>query len=173
VNCPWLLTKELFQYVTKYAHVSSTCRLSPAEEFQLLQLAITDVNDAQFDPKIYSVYEIYVVKNRLSLVKSLISNELSARVFSLPRPTCSFSTTGWPYYSDISAIGGQEQDWTDLTVYYGANPMISGEIVMKIVSDFWSGQEDMSGHAFKLGFLFVYGLLTVTRMDDCPLPDSD
>lgn len=163
VQCPWDLTKELFGYIIKLAHVSATCRLLPSEEYQLLLLAITDISDIRFDPKIFSIYEIFIVKNRLSRVKALISDEVTALMFSLPRDQCEFSTTGWPYYCDPSALCAQQQDWSDYTVFYAPSPMISGEVVMKTISCFWEGAEDMSGHALELGFLFIYGLLTVAH----------
>lgn len=162
VSCPWLLTKELSAYVSKFSHVSSTCRLPVADELQLLEVAIVDPSDARFDPKVYTVYEILIVRNRLHYVRSIVSNQPEAMMVNMVRPRQSLDSTAWPLYYDMSALSAQPSDWQDLTVYFSSNAVLSGEIVMQAASQFWAGQEDMSGHALKLGFLFLYGLLTGT-----------
>jgi len=52
------------RYVTKLPHVAVTCHLPHEEEIQLLDdQCIYDINDVRFDPKVYTVYEITLVKN--------------------------------------------------------------------------------------------------------------
>jgi len=64
VKCPWDLTKQMARYVTKLPHVAVTCHLPHEEEIQLLDdQCIYDINDVRFDPKVYTVYEITLVKN--------------------------------------------------------------------------------------------------------------
>lgn len=72
VKVPWDITNEFAAYVGKIKHVSVTCHLPHHEESQLLEeQCITDVSDPRFDPRVYTEYDITMVKNRMHYLRAL------------------------------------------------------------------------------------------------------
>eukprot|EP01087_Luapelamoeba_hula_P004848 TRINITY_DN1482_c0_g1_i1.p1 TRINITY_DN1482_c0_g1~~TRINITY_DN1482_c0_g1_i1.p1 ORF type:complete len:4317 (-),score=602.49 TRINITY_DN1482_c0_g1_i1:51-13001(-) len=157
VECPWDITKQMSRYVTKLPHVGVTCHLSHTEELQLLQeQCICDVTDGRFDPKIYSVYEITLVKNFRAYLQARESGSATSPCYLVPRSVDS----GWPYTNNLSALGASASSWQSLSLTYAAPRVMSGVMVMDIADQFWPGSETTFGSELKLGFLFLYGLFT-------------
>ena len=78
VVVPWNVTRQASRYITKISHVSTACRLSSTEELALLETCVTSSTDPRFydietGKPLYSEYEVCIVKNRLSFLKSMIS----------------------------------------------------------------------------------------------------
>jgi hypothetical protein len=180
VEPPWNLTKEMAAYVTKLSHVSATCRMSHAEELQLLEQCITDgthahtltfgsaprlpvltrpspccprgfvlpslrlfvsVTDPRYDEKIYTEYEVTLVKNRLYFIRAYVEGRPNTQVFLPPR----FQDSGWPFYSDVSALDATPRDWAQISVDFAAPKLASGPTALDTVHLFWNGKENMSG----------------------------
>jgi len=156
VVCPWDLTKQMSNYVTKLAHVSTTCRLAHREEQQLLEYCICDVSDARFDPRKYTIYEITLVKNRKLYLAALALGSPTAPAYIVPRARDS----AWWRYTDLSALDADQSAWDSLTIRYAAPRSLSGVMVLDTAWQFWTQEEDRLGNRFRLGFLFLYNLFT-------------
>jgi hypothetical protein len=111
VKVPWDITNEFAAYVGKVKHVAVTCHLPHHEvcaslsreppttvechlrshtlsynvqESQLLEeQCITDISDPRFDPRVYTEYDITLVKNRMYYLRALDAG-LSVRISSAP-----------------------------------------------------------------------------------------
>lgn len=164
VSCPFDLTRQCSRYIQKLPHISAVCRISHAEELELLETCVCDSSDVRFfDPRTgkprYTLHEVTIVKNRKYYLRALLAGKTSAETFLVPRG----AGTNWPADRNIAAVMMDESSFMSLEVQYSAPTQLSGAAVLEVVERFWSGMEVMNGEAFKLGFLFLYELLTGTK----------
>ena len=159
VECPWDLTKQMSKYISKISHVSMTCHIPRSEEIELCNLCITDKEDPRFDPRIYTLYEITLVKNRKYYLRAQLNKEEFTEVFTLPRSV----DAAWPYTNDITALLIPGPDaWKEEVVYYARAPGVSGVMLLDVICQFWTNVEDTRGSRLRKGFLFLYEMFTGT-----------
>ena len=125
---PWDLTTECSRHVLKLASISSSCRISPEEELQLLEsdAVATSENSKVHDKKLHTPYAMALCFNRLQQLRGytqlkqadangasametpLVSTEgLAIECVIPPRA----STSNWPYYMDNTVFG---EDYAEL-----------------------------------------------------------
>ena len=167
ISCPWDLTRQCSRYITKLTHVSLVCRLSLEEEYELLQHCVCDSQDPRFynakGQPLYSLYEVTIVKNRKYYLKAMFAEPLQtvSVVFTVPRPTGS----RWPVERNYTSLGMDAESCASLSleVQYAAPAQLSGHAYTSVLQAFWGEQEDTTGMYGKMGFLFIYELLTGTK----------
>lgn len=165
ISCPWDLTRQCSRYITKLTHISLVCRLSLDDELELLQHCVCDSNDPRFfnakGQPLYSLYEVTIVKNRKHYLQAMLANppQPVAAVFSVPRPQGS----RWPVDRNYTALGLDVEAFSALEVKYAAPAQLSGHAYCDVLNAFWGEQEDTTGLYGKMGFLFIYELLTGTK----------
>ena len=167
IACPWDLTRQCSRYITKLKHISLVCRLSLEEEYELLQHCVCDSNDPRFfnakGQPLYSLYEVTLVKNRKHYLKAMFAEppQAVAVVFTVPRPTGSM----WPVQRNYTALGMEVEACASLglEVQYAGPAQLSGHAYTSVLQAFWGEQEDTTGMYGKMGFLFIYELLTGTK----------
>lgn len=164
VVCPWNLTREVSRYVLKLNTVSQVCRLSLEEELLLLEQCVCDDLDPRFyhpetGAPLFSVYEVTIVKNRKYFLAALFAHKPTCDVFNVPRP----AGTRWPVHRNLASLMLDESSYATMEVYYAAPAQVSGHAVLELAHRFWNKGENSLGMGCKLGFLFLYELLTGTK----------
>ena len=113
VDLPWNITNEMAGYVTKLSHVSASCKLTLKEEHQILSgdQVVLDEWSSKWDPKLYTHYDVTLLRNRLSVVKVWMSDlmstnneEKTSREVKLDVPP-RIVDSAWPYYQDNTVFG--------------------------------------------------------------------
>jgi len=165
ISCPWDLTRQCSRYITKLTHISLVCRLSLEDEYELLQHCVCDSNDPRFynakGQPLYSLYEVTIVKNRKYYLKAMFANppQTVSVVFTVPRPQGS----RWPVERNFTALGLDMESFSALEVQYAGPAQLSGHAYCDVLNAFWGEQEDTTGMYGKMGFLFIYELLTGSK----------
>ena len=165
ISCPWDLTRQCSRYILKLKHTSLVCRLSLAEEYELLQHCVCDSSDPRFynakGQPLYSLFEVTIVKNRKYYLKAMLSDpaQTVSVVFTVPRPVA----TRWPVERNYTALGLDVEAFSALEVQYAGPAQLSGHAYCDVLKAFWGQQEDTTGLYGKMGFLYIYELLTGTK----------
>eukprot|EP00744_Colponema_vietnamica_P004831 GILI01007158.1.p1 GENE.GILI01007158.1~~GILI01007158.1.p1 ORF type:complete len:1056 (-),score=346.73 GILI01007158.1:456-3395(-) len=94
----WDLTMESARHIVKLASVSSTCRIAPEEELQLLEseCIVLDEQHPKYNPKIHDLYSCTLVKNRLHALRALLgtsSGSADKSGLSLTKPAAALTAS--------------------------------------------------------------------------------
>ena len=166
----WELDKEYAQYIKKVAHVSAASRLSLEEELQLVELCRDDKgriddhdveNRATYLHLLPSPYLTPSSASQSSPSTPLSSSPPTAVVLTpqkregLTNPWFDFERTVQPFLQP----GWKAGVWHGIVAYKRPDAdALTGSALMETVSD--AMNDTMVGSQHKLGFLFLYDLLT-------------
>ena len=112
VRVPWNVTHEMAGYITKLSHVSASCKLTLKEENQILSsnMVVLDEWSPKWDPKLYTHYEVTLLRNRMNVVmvwmSDLTGKSTKSREVKLDVPP-RVADSAWPYYQDNTLFGKQ------------------------------------------------------------------
>jgi hypothetical protein len=121
MKSPWDLTIEAAQHIVKLDSISSSCRLAPEEELQLLEsdFVVTSSDSPAYDEKVHDEYSMALCFNRqhqlraqMEMSKYSVSTEaIVVPCKVLPRTLL----TNWPYYQDNTVFGENYAQMVEIT----------------------------------------------------------
>ena len=121
MKSPWDLTIEAAQHIVKLDSISSSCRLAPEEELQLLEsdFVVTSSDSPAYDEKVHDEYSMTLCFNRqhqlraqMEMSKYSVSTEaIVVPCKVLPRTLL----TNWPYYQDNTVFGENYAQMVEIT----------------------------------------------------------
>lgn len=120
VPLPWDLTVECARYAVKVDRVSTSCRLFPQEECQLLdcdKVATSDTSPA-YKKEIHSEYDMSLCYNRQQLLRALLQHGTKTSSASLDvscRAPSRYLSSNWPYYQDNTVFGENYAKMVEIT----------------------------------------------------------
>ena len=168
----WEVDGEYAQYIKKVHHISASCRLSMEEEVQLVQLCTDDkgkIDNTDVDNRAKYLC-LLPSPSALTPAATSIHTSASAAVSSSP-PTPVFlkpqkregrSTPWFDFERTIHTFlspGWSAQGWHGIVTYQRpVGDALVGSGLMETVGD--AMNDTMVGSQHKLGFLFLYDLLT-------------
>jgi hypothetical protein len=122
---PWDLTTECSRHVVKLDCVSSSCRLAPEEELQLLESdsVATSSDSKAYNKDIHDEYTMALCYNRLHQLRTqlsrstLIANDCdsSELINVMCRVPPRALSTNWPYYQDNTVFGENYASMLEVT----------------------------------------------------------
>jgi thiol-disulfide isomerase/thioredoxin len=107
---PWDLTIESARHIVKLDSVTSSCRLAPEEELQLLEsdFVVTSTDCPKYDEKIHDDYSMALCYNRKHQLRAQMDLRSNLSVEGIVVP-CKVPPrtllTNWPYYQDNTVFG--------------------------------------------------------------------
>jgi thiol-disulfide isomerase/thioredoxin len=108
---PWDLTIESARHIVKLDSVTSSCRLAPEEELQLLEsdFVVTSTDCPKYDEKMHDEYSMalcYNRKHQLRTQMDLRTNPTASEGIVVPcKVPPRTLLTNWPYYQDNTVFG--------------------------------------------------------------------
>lgn len=119
---PWDLTIECARHAVKLDSVTSSCRLAPEEELQILEsdAVVTSSDDKNYDEKIHDDYSMAICFNRKHQLRAqmemrkpgvVCADGMKVECRVPPRKLL----TNWPYYQDNTVFGENYAQMVDIT----------------------------------------------------------
>lgn len=109
---PWDLTIECSRHVAKLDSVSSSCRLAPAEELQILDSdkVATSSESPAYDKDVHSEYCMALCYNRQQQLGAILSSAIDegsggGKIEVKCRTPHRVLSTNWPFYHDGTVFG--------------------------------------------------------------------
>lgn len=115
---PWDLTIECARHLVKLDSVSSTCRLTPHEELQLLEseFVATSITSPAYDKEKHDEYVMALCFNRQQLLRGLLQTNNGGGSLTVEcRAPAREMTSNWPYYQDNTVFGENYKQMIEIT----------------------------------------------------------
>jgi thioredoxin-like negative regulator of GroEL len=113
---PWDLTIECAKHTVKLGAVSSSCRLAPQEELQLLESenVVTSSSSPKYNPEKHSEYSMALCFNRQQLLRGVLKREPVDSIDVSCRIPPRAMSSNWPYYQDNTVFGENYSQMTEI-----------------------------------------------------------